>query len=234
MKIYAIIVMYNTKLVESETYKSIKSNKDIQIIICDNSTRYLENDKFCEQKVNLKYINMNGNVGLPKAYNMAIKEIPKDDNSLVCIFDDDTTVPSNYFEKIIAKSENSDSDIYLPLVYSNETLISPNIVNGGIAMSCDNIPEVIEKNTSAINSGMAIRTRVFIKNQYDEKMFLDYVDHKFIFDVKKNNCTFEVIKEIVIKQNFSSDSDDIALAKSRYKLYKNDVKIFIKVIFLTT
>ena len=95
---FAVIVVYNCSFQDSPIYESLRKQPEAQIIVCDNSTGDYGNRQFMAE-IGHRYIDMKGNMGLPKAYNAAIDCINKE-NSVVCLFDDDTTVPEDYFKKL--------------------------------------------------------------------------------------------------------------------------------------
>ena len=227
MQLHGILVLYNSKLENSDTYNSIKNINNLNIIVCDNSTKQLNNEEFSNSKNNIKYINMHGNKGLSKAYNKAIELIEKTDENLVCIFDDDTTIPTNYFEVMHNYAKNFDAKVFLPVVYDQVALLSPCRIKGNKICRATSLDFDIN-NITAINSGMAIKASVFKNYKYDENLFLDYIDHQFIKDMKKRKIELKLVKEITLNQNFSSFSDSKSAAMKRFNIYKKDIKYFYR------
>ena len=125
----AIIVVYNKQIIDSITCDKIKhiSNLDIEFIIVDNSEQNMGNEQVCAA-YGYKYLGMNGNKGLSKAYNAAIDHTNAE---IIIFFDDDTEVNSDYFEKLNeAVLDNPDVDIFAPIVYGQDGIIySPNEFN---------------------------------------------------------------------------------------------------------
>ena len=78
---------------------------------------------------------------------------------------------------------------------------------------------------TAINSGMIIKTNVYNNVKYNEDLFLDYIDHDFLRNIRKQNKKICIIDED-INQNFSRDEKNINLNKAlvRFKIYKRDFK----------
>ena len=228
-KIFAIIVLYNTKCDDSITYNKLKKINNISIIVCDNSTIVNDNkDKVC--KDGFVYINMQGNKGLSKAYNKAIEEIKKicgNQIYYVCIFDDDTEI--NHFFEISKKYiETNMYDVYLPVIKTNQRILSPcNYINNKI-YSIESIEKVDLSHISAINSGMIIKSDVFKKIKYNENLFLDYIDHDFMLKVKKNNFKIKIIDDLVLTQHFSMEENTIDSAYNRLKIMNKDLKEFYK------
>lgn len=227
IKFNAIIVLYNCSLEESDTFLSIKDEKDINIILCDNSTKDYDNFDV-SKKYNVNYISMNGNVGLSKAYNAAINSLnSKDDNNYICIFDDDTKIPSNYFSEMKIAIEKNNCDIFLPVVYDGEEIMSPFLINGKFYKKITDINN-IKGVFSGINSGMLIKSSVFENYCYDEGLFLDYVDHHFMHDMLQQKRIISLVKSVVLNQNFSSSTDNLNGALIRFHILKHDAKYHYK------
>ena len=225
--INVLIVIYNSTIKNSETYRTIKDYKNINIIICDNSTKDYGNLEYAKGITNITYLNMGGNVGLSKAYNEGLKLIEKNNQDIVCLFDDDSIIPENYFEIISQKAKNLDTKMFMPLVYDQMGLMSPNLMIGNYLHRAKSTNHNI-KELSAINSGLVIRTDVFKNYSYDENLFLDCVDHNFIRDMRKKDVKMEVVEEIKLEQNFSSFTDNQKSAEIRFQIFKKDLKYFYK------
>lgn len=235
VKIFAVIVLYNMFIEESSTYNSIKDELDIEIFLCDNSTKEYPNKEY-NYKRNVNYINMGGNVGLSKAYNRVLEEIG-DREGILCLFDDDTTIPSSYFDKIrIAQKRDPQATVFLPIVYDdNHELLSPSLMRKYYLRRVSNISKIGE-NITGINSGMAINMQNFSdhKYRYNEKIFLDFIDHLFIRDMRKKGKKIIIVEDCILYQSFSVNQTDCEGAIARFKIFKKDVKSFYCDSFLGT
>lgn len=223
MNLYAILVIYNKSVMDSISYKFIRDNqKSIKLYVVDNSNIQTNNKENVEND-GYNYISMNGNKGLPKAYNSALNKIKEDNpdmNGKVVILDDDTELNNDYFQNIIGY----DADILLPFIKDGDTVISPCTDRNGVYVPWDGIKEV--QNISAINSGMIIDLSIFRSYRYDENLFLDYVDHKFIADMKTKKIQ---VMNSVLYQNFSgSDVSDLKGSINRLHIFKKDSRYFYK------
>lgn len=222
IKIYAILVLYNKHYQDSLTFKSILG-KGVDVIICDNSTKNYNNDS-CKHVSTVSYINMGGNSGLSKAYNKAIDFIGKQD-CYICLFDDDTKVPEDYFEEVKKVIVEQKADVYLPVVYDEVGLLSPNIMKKYSCKRAKSL-ECLNQDISGINSGMVINAKIFSEYRYNENLFLDFVDHNFIKDIKNQGGLIRIMKNIVLNQKFSANSVDEESVKHRYQILKKDIKVF--------
>ena len=221
---YAIVVVYNCSYKDSTIYKSLKNQHDAEVIVCDNSIKDYGNCDFTAE-IGCKYVNMQGNKGLPKAYNAAI-DIIQDKNGVVCLFDDDTTVPEDYFKKLDMHFINSDYDIILPVVFDENGLLSPSIMRGDIIQKAKSLDELCDGKITGINSGMAIDLKVFVSYRYDDNLFLDFVDHAFIRDMTTAGKKIAIAKDIILNQKLSVNVYDKLSEIIRFKIAKNDIKYF--------
>ncbi len=224
-KIYVIIVIYNKSCSASITCRCLKDINNINVIIVDNSTIHNDNTSMAEFN-GWKYIDMYGNKGLAKAYNRAIESIKKD-NSIICLFDDDTEVNIDYFNSLSKQAaEQPDTKIFLPLVYDEIGLLSPSIINDLAVKRVNSIDEISSDKINGINSGMAIKGDVFDYYKYDEKYFLDYIDHAFLRDMKKNHYKIAILNARLNQAFFANTNTDLELTIKRFKIFKKDFKRF--------
>ncbi|WP_455682831.1 glycosyltransferase [Thomasclavelia sp.] len=224
---YIILVLYNKHYHDSKTIQDLRQIEDINnIIIVDNSTQDYNNQNIVNE-YGYQYISMNGNEGLAKAYNRGLNRIDKD-NKLVCLFDDDTTVNKQYFEIALNNINSEIADIYVPVVKDQLGLLSPSIMKKLYCHRAKNIDVLNNKNISAINSGMIIKSEIFKNYKYDENMFLDFIDHDFMRTMKRNNKQINIMKNNILIQDFSLVSDSNKKAKIRFKILKKDLKYFYR------
>ncbi len=201
-KITAVVVVYNKKISDSITCKNIKEiDTDIDVLVVDNSEIDCENNVYCENN-GIRYISMDGNKGLSKAYNVAVDNSL--DSDIIVLFDDDTEVTEDYFNKLEeAIDSNPDVDIFAPIIKGQDGVIySPNEFNflrNHFISSEDQ--EVSQEHFNAIASCLAIRMRVFEKYRFNEYLFIDQVDQYFFCEQRKLGRKFCKI-DVIIIQNF--------------------------------
>ena len=225
MRITVLVVLYNQDLNSIGCLETaLKSRCVAQIVVCDNSTQVNKNaDQAAE--LGVCYLPMGGNKGLSIAYNVGVAACTGD---VICVFDDDTVVGDDYFEAVSELYEfNQKWDVALPLVMSGPDVLSPCEFDGYRAHPFSSPSEVRESSRlSGINSGMAVRRSVFSRVHYDERLFLDLVDHQFIQDVKAVGLKVVYLKGPVLKQNFSLETDSVYQAANRLRIFKRDARIF--------
>ena len=201
-RITAAVVVYNKEISESITCQNIKNIDDsIDVFVLDNSTIANNNATYC--KLNgIRYLSMNGNKGLSKAYNAAVDNSKTSD--VIVLFDDDTEITAEYFDKLkIALDENPETDIFAPIIKGQDGVIySPNEFNFLKNHFISSPDQVISQNAfNAIASCLAIRMRVFDDYHFNEKLFVDQVDQFFFCEQRSLGRKFGVIK-VEILQHF--------------------------------
>ena len=228
--IHIIIVIYNILLIESKSYKTclkILQKNNIIIWLMDNSDIPIGDP--CIQ--NIRYIPMNGNQGLSKAYNKAISLIPHNSNNIAIFLDQDTSINEEYFEKVLeVYDEYNDVFLIAPYIYDKKGLLSPCKIFLNKAWRIKSKPSQSFKGISLINSGLCIRADVFKKISFNENLFLDYIDHDFIKRYKKI-YGYKSISFVNFKfyQEFSgSIKEPLRKKLRRYNIYINDYIEFSK------
>ena len=225
MNHYCVLVIYNMDINQSKSYQFLKNQKENTVIVCDNSEKENKND-ITIQKDHQIYINMNGNKGLSYAYNQAINYIEKVNPNMkgkVTFFDDDTIISEDFFIKM----SQTDKEICLPVVSDGNSLLSPSMFKNGKSIRIKNLEQLDMKYISGINSGMTINLEIFKDYRYNESLFLDYVDHYFLYEMKQKKRTIEVVDTQCI-QNFSANGNDKESDRKRFAIFKKDSKTFYK------
>ncbi len=202
LTITAAVVVYNKKISESITCQRIKDiDSTIDILVLDNSEFDTGNDGYC--KINgIRYVSMDGNKGLSKAYNKAVDSSLSSD--VIVLFDDDTEITSEYFQKLrIAIEEHSDVDIFAPIMRGQDGVIySPNEFNFLRNHFISSPDQVVSQNSfNAIASCLAIRMRVFDNYRFNEKLFIDQVDQYFFCEQRSLGRKFAIL-DVEILQHF--------------------------------
>ena len=225
MRVEAVVVLYNKSVKESITLQNLRGlgDNDISICVVDNSTSDYGNEKYCRDS-GLLYINMKGNEGLSKAYNVAVRTSRGTD--IFVLLDDDTEITDDYF-KVLKKdaSQKEDVDIFAPVIIGQDGIIySPNeyhFLKNDLVLNKGN-REIIQSKFNAISSCLAIRSKVFEDYEYDERLFMDLVDQYFCLRQRQFGRKFSMLNTR-IHQNFSQRNSNIDVIK-----YWNRMKIRLK------
>jgi len=192
-----VVVIYNKRCTESVSFTKILSFCVPAVFLIDNSTdrktaaynrQYCldRNQEICRKEgsaapSHFTYFSMDGNAGLAKAYNTAIR-LAGNRVDYMLILDDDTGVPDDLFSHLRAGIDsNPDADILVPYVTDQKSLLSPNRRVNCLFFRMRRRPDVFTSRMSAINSGLVIKLRPGAEPYFDEAQFLDCIDHLFIF-----------------------------------------------------
>ena len=237
MIFYIICVIYNFIIEETSLYKSLKNNlknnyAHVNILFIDNSTEenILKKNLLLSKESQIQYFSMNGNKGISKAYNFAIKKIKKSIDSWILIFDQDTSI----YPEFITKYEkniyaNPEFKIFCPVVKDKKGILSPCVDKKSRFVR---ISSSTKKSFSFINTGMCINSEIFNHVLYEENLFLDFVDHDFVRSVKvlfPDKKIFFVMNDVLLQQNFSGTSKNSFESDfMRFKILSNDAFEFFK------
>lgn len=224
--IRALIVIYNKKIDDSITYNAIKQDDRIHIIIYDNSsalyTKY--NQEFCQNN-KIEYYTQNENVGLSKAYNYVISKL--DNNGYIIIMDDDTKLTKEYLNEVYKLTEKEDYEIILPIVKSNNKIISPaNIQFNCRVKNVKKLNRININKITAINSGMVVKLEVYDLVKYNENIFLDYVDHDFMKQVRNKKYDVKIMNSVIVQNYSRFQKNEIDSELTRFKIFLKDYKIY--------
>ena len=172
---------------------------------------------------------MQGNSGLSKAYNKVLDYL-KEQDGIVIWFDDDTDITQEYFDMLDKEAKiKKEVSIFVPIIRGQDGKYwSPNRARFFKNKQLNDIKnEIDDKVFNAINSCTAVRLNIYKDYRYDEKLFLDQVDHNFFYDMRKNNVKFCKM-ETIINHNFSMKNTltSIENLKKRYEIMIPDFLVY--------
>ncbi|WP_416044820.1 glycosyltransferase [Clostridium tyrobutyricum] len=217
----AAVVIYNMKIEESITCQNLEKLYFKIVYIVDNSTKDMGNSIIAAKK-GWKYIDMHGNKGLPRAYNRVIELLEYKENDIIIWLDDDSHLTKKYLITLQNSVYNyPEIDIFVPIIMGqNGKFYSPNEKHFFKNKQMKRPSDIINpRRFNAINSCTAVRLRIYKDYKYDERMFLDQVDHKFFDDQRKRNKKFMKLN-VIIEHNFSLKNKKLSpqVAWKRYDI----------------
>ncbi len=212
--IFAVIVLYKTKLSDSKTFLSLTQSLNLNgaalnVLIYDNSPEFNLKTNFNYREWNITYIPDADNNGVSKAYNAGAKIAAQKGIEWIIIFDQDTVFPENtiaiYTKAII---DYPAYKIFTPIMFISENVIvSPckfKLMRGSSLNYLDPGPNTF-RNLSAINCGMCINLRSFEQNEgYNEKIRLDFSDHDFIKRFKNKVSEKFIVLDLKVRHDLST------------------------------
>lgn len=229
----AIVVLYNTSCSESPTCRALQQlSLPVPVLIYDNSTRDMGNRAQCEA-LGWTYLGGEGNLGLSKAYNACIDYLKSQNfKGFLCLFDDDTQLTPDYFDLLFAAAENTGNKLFVPLLYSGGTLLSPcRLSRWGVTKAfSDEISALTYegKDLTAINSGMAIDFSLFKHYRYDENIFLDGIDHQFIRDMVSAGQKLSAFSYRCYHAFSGNELPPKSSAVTRFRIFANDQRYILR------
>lgn len=228
--IHAIIVTYNICCSDSKTCQSLLSqtSQSFDVIVYDNSVRDYGNRSFCAEH-GWQFLGGYGNKGLSVAYNAAIDYLKQTNKTgWICLLDDDTTLPENFVQKMTEYAGDSQSiDILLPILRQNGKIISPCRIQrrNRYFRSVRECLSAAPNELQAFNSCMTINLSVFAAYKYDERIFLDGVDHAFLRDMRTKGKIVGIVP-VECEQRFSGgEKASHSSAVIRFRIYSKDSRI---------
>lgn len=237
LRIRLLVVTYKTPFDESETLNSVaryfrdkpSAANDFTLHVWDNSPS-CRDDAFnvlsSEVPVNCIYTSTPENLALCSVYNRTINERSHFD--YLCVLDQDTQLTDEYFDELqvlVGKKVN----LALPQIYSNNFLYSPSHRKFCLGRHFSTIgagPRT-SSNMLAINSGMLIKSTVFDRIQYDERILFYGTDTWFMVQYQKNYAELHIM-EAKLKHSLRIQQQNTASWRRNY--YENQIAVN-KIIF---
>ena len=142
--IYAVVILKDENYVQSHTFACLKEIKGIRAIFCDNSKNNYANF-MVEHFAGFKYLPVDSDRDTAYAIHKAAEYIAaQDDDAFICVFDKQTHIEPDYFERLSKKLE--DRAIYFPALSENGSPIPMRkVINGladGFTLSLETAKEV--------------------------------------------------------------------------------------------
>lgn len=238
MKKLFLIVLYKQKISESKTCISLKENNiqnfnENKIVVWDNSPEVINSQKIANEFFNSETIEFKHtpeNLSLSKIYNAVIDN--NQDFDFIQILDQDSKIIKENYNSYLNQvfNENSNTNIFLPKIYSNQKLYSP----GKFFIKGWHFKEInfgINKSRlyTAITSGLCIRMDFLRKTKirFNEDLSLYCIDTDFIYRVRKFDSRFYIL-DLNFIHDLSEDSLTEEEQKQRRKVQIEGLKILYK------
>lgn len=224
-----VIVLYETKITDSATYKSLDSalvhfDSDLDLIIYDNSNiAHYDQRTFHLNKFRITYFHDADNPGVSKAYNVAASYAQRLKKNWILLLDQDTSFDVNIFHCYQESIEMyPDVKLFAPILkLSSGEIFSPCRYLFKRGFHLKSIKPGIHslKNMSPVNSGMLIDLNCFVSvGGYNEKVKLDFSDFQFIERFRSQVNKFVVVNSTAF-QDFSDSLTEIDQKLNRYRIY---------------
>ncbi|MEI8198940.1 MAG: glycosyltransferase [Eubacteriales bacterium] len=226
-----VVVIYNKNCLESVSFSKIMADRAARVILVDNSTdpdMQSGNSKEC-LRLGCEYCSMGGNKGLAAAYNAAAGRIGSRIDYLM-ILDDDTVIPQDVISVLQQSiAMHPSASVFVPYVFDQAALLSPSRRWSSLFFRLKKRPEAFTRMMSAINSGLVIRLdpENRAKPLFDDKMFLDCIDHDFILRRIRQGDSIELYPA-EFRQNFFDRAAQKQAALIRFGIFAGDYLYFCR------
>lgn len=228
-----VIVLYEIPLSSSKSWMSITPFLPVSstIFIYDNSA---QPQSIPKSNHRLLYCHAPQNAGVAKAYNEAWKKAIELKKSWLLLFDQDTEVSDQLFERyaeaIIRYPENF---FFAPILTDKKGIVSPFHYMKGISKRMTKVENgfMSLSNQRVANSGCLIHTKLFsLVNGFEESLPLDYSDVYFQEKILPYHPQFMVV-DYELKHHFSGNEKlDKEISLQRFIIFCESSLIMSKLI----
>lgn len=241
--ILAIIVLYNTKLEDSDTYNTLKAsiavsslNGSMEVVVYDNSA--VPETVKSNLPPDILYFHDVNNGGVSHAYNYALDLALQCGCEWLLLLDQDSELPPDFIDNclsdIISLYDKSSIVAIVPTVYCGSKLISPCKIGWGGKMFpiSGNGVGVRKDEITAINSGALVKV-AFLNSigGFSNEYWLDMLDHWLFRTIYGNKLNVAIsdnkISHDLSIQNYSTMSltryQNIVTAESRFCLTNRSI-----------
>ncbi|MFA4853439.1 MAG: glycosyltransferase [Bacteroidales bacterium] len=236
----AILVVYNCKIEETKTLKSLLQNYAINSKAFENFKLIIYDNSLLEQKIDIaipfeyQYVHHSNNNGLAVAYNYALSEAVKASYDWLLLLDQDSSLPEDFIASFLHNLSNIlDSAVaaVVPKMRYKNTFFSPSKVSfGGTVSAIDVRHEGIcnIKNVNAIGSGTVINVSFLQRiGGFNEVFWMDCLDRWLFLTI--NNMGGKVyVTDSIIEHELSIMNYDKFMNEQRYHNILMSETLFMK------
>ena len=223
--VYVLLVMYRKYGERSAACESLRRFGFSNVLVMDNSEDDFDTEAYCRE-LGWSYIKMPGNSGFSRAYNVGIDYL-KGKADYVVLLDDDTALGQTYIGALhYAVVTSPETRIFLPTVKDRKGILSPCRARRWGVHRTNDPASIPPQELSGIGSGMALAISIFDDYAFDERYFVDFVDHAFLRDMRARGETVELL-DTELTRRFS-DMDGVGRDKilARFKLFCRDCRVY--------
>ena len=225
----AVVVLYHP---DESIIENIKTYQQVRTIYAiDNSEEYNDNlVKKLKQFENLIYINNKGNQGIAHALNVGAKLAIENSADWLLTMDQDSRFIENSLEILIAWIKNNDT--------SKIGIVSPYHLTKNKANVYEKENKIIDELT-VMTSGNLLNLEAFDNvGKFEEKYFIDYVDHEYCLRLRRNGYSIKVHKNCILLHSLGDVSFHYLFGRKivctnhnyirRYYITRNRLNVMVK------
>ena len=195
--ISAVVVLYDPEQIVFDNIKTYIDHID-RLYIIDNSTKEHSLLKKFSDFTNIDIVYSGDNIGVSKALNLALDKAYSDHCKWLMTLDQDTSFKHDDIHLFLQDFDTLENE--------KIALVSPLHNNKFTTIQKDNVfsnKEYVMTSANIVNVSIAREV-----GGYDEKLFIDEVDHEFCFRLKKHGYTILVHNAIAVNHSLGSKNKD--------------------------
>lgn len=171
-------------------------HKGMKLCLVDNTPNENENNKLFLKR-DISYIDNRNIGGIAGAFNKGFSYLSKQGCAKVFTFDQDSIIPTNFFEEMLIFAKINNARITCPNFFD----INAKTFGKFVKLTQFGYQETSDNKTHfCISSGMLIDTAIFDSlGGFDEDLIIDHVDTDFAFKALVNNEKIFFAKDIVLE-----------------------------------
>lgn len=235
MKLTLVVVLYNEKIMDSETIQSVVENQaflkkfeHVHMIIYDNSPQ-LQGYDVNSFDFSFEYVHDSRNLGVREGYEYALNKAIQNSYEWLVLLDQDTNLTKDYFESLYSALEQNQNEFVcvVPKIEASGNIISPALNENYKLNSIDLVPGIQKKVMTGINSAASFNVEWLKKNGGFNKDFkLDYLDHWLFYQVYQTKNRIYLLDTVIQHDLSVLDYSQISkvryesILESEYKYYK--------------
>lgn len=209
--VVVLCVVYGKLFNESVTLHSLRRLQQgmdgLHLVIWNNGPCPIDcsEDELAELKdrfSSVEVINSPKNESLSRLYNLVISHWVGSCRAL-CLLDDDTEVPQDYFFVVVHSINECRADLYLPLVYQGACLVSP-AKRDGVRIGKPQNGLVPAASIRAIASGMVVPAETAKRFSFDERFSFYGADTDFVLQLGEKKCLV-LLMDVRLEHSISTD-----------------------------
>ena len=232
MKKIFLVVLYKQKISESKTCISLKENNiqnfcENKIIVWDNSPEAINSQKIANEFFNSETIEFKHtpeNLCLSKIYNAVIDN--NQDFDFIQILDQDSKIIRENYNSYLNQvfNVNSNINIFLPKIYSNQKLYSPGkfFIKGWLGYDKVKVFELDKEEMICDKKKRVLKGKIDCSN-------VSYIECDFNNDNWMENLKLALLIQNTANSMYPGLFRDLNLSKSRYNQHVCDGALIVEV-----
>ncbi|MEO0250193.1 MAG: glycosyltransferase [candidate division WOR-3 bacterium] len=224
----AVLVLYNRRLDETETFQSLaswpdKSRERFDLLIYDNSPSPMLTEGAELSGFRIHYVHDKENPGVSKAYNIGARLGRQLGKTWLLLLDQDTTFPDDAliaYQRAI--HEHPEAVLFAPILKASGKIYSPcrYYLKRGFHPRRVRPGRHTIRHWSVLNSGMCISLPVFEQiGGFDERVGLDFADHEFINRFRRFFDSFVVVDTVCAHGFYDVEQVSVEGSLRRFALF---------------